>query len=273
MDNNINSTHVHDHKQVETVFYFCPTVSEYETLWRANEISTRTIALIVEDRSIRRNGIKYGSIDSDTFLSMLRECLSDIKADKNFYGVIKLGQYLKIDNDGSTNVDVEELIKDQDLIAFLNNFYQNNPTKLPIATYSDLGVIKVGNGLSITNDGTLSIKTTSNTGDPNKGIRDIVLKLIQEDPAFWGSNQSFGVLKVNTNSGLSVANGVLSINKSNLTMPGYKIQNGTLSNNILTISQENNTDVSVDLSGLVSKGISDCKITLIFPSVEMSPEE
>lgn len=267
-NNDINSSHVHDHKTVETVFYFCPTVSEYETLYNANEISTRTITLIAEDRSIRRNGIKYGTIDLETFLSMLLECLSAIKADKNLYGVIKLGQYLKIDNDGSTNVDIEELIKDPDLIAFLNRFYVDNPTKLPIATYSDLGVIKVGSGLSITNDGTLSVKTTSNPGDPNQGIKQIVLDLVRNDSDFRGSDQRFGVFKAG--AGLSAANGVLSVNYNTLNIPGYKIQNGTLSNNILTINQENNTDVSVDLSGLVSNVETNIQFRIVDGALQVS---
>lgn len=213
---NIRPAHVHDHKEVESVFYFCPTVQEYESLWDANEISTRTITLIIEDRSIRRNGVKYGTMDEDMFLLMLNRALEQIKANKQKFGVIQLGDYLKIAADGTTTVDVNTLLTDNTLLNFLNNYFKQHPTVLPIATTSSLGVVMVGKGLAIDTNGILSVKI-NDPNDPDSDIENIIYNLFQDSSKLWARKDRYGVVKIG--DGIDVNDGIISVNQSTINHP------------------------------------------------------
>ncbi len=100
--------------------------------------------------------------------------LSQDKADKRYVQLVKIGEGLELDENGNLRAKAQEITVDAELNSESTNPIQNkavyeaikeNKYSLPKASASTLGGVKVGSGLTVDADGTLSATGTDVTID------------------------------------------------------------------------------------------------------------
>lgn len=143
---------------INTIFYYPSslTFSEYINMLNGGEISGRTIVFAADQKAIYKGGKQYGLTD----LADLKEQLRDLLNDGTI--VSKLEELIHnyyttdlIDNSQVVN-KIERLVE---------QYYVNNPSDLPKASKSSYGVVRVGEGINVSN-GVISVTLTQGPQGP-----------------------------------------------------------------------------------------------------------
>ena len=221
---------------IETIFYFAPDYGTYYSNWESGNISARTICFVPKVEGlgdIYKNGVKYGNTISETqLLEKIQEKIADIPfASTSTAGIVKLGKGLKaVGTDGTVDVDfsgindlsgldelVEKILKD------LVKDGVDGKDGLDALDYKITSFSTTTNGLNLTQGDKFN-----QTVDLTNVVKGIV--------STWFQNPSDPTLPD------------FSQNDYSITAFG---KNGTS----LFISQNNNTQKSVDIQDVVKSSI------------------
>ena len=165
-------------KTVDTIFYFAPTKAEYNALYIGNEIDARTITFVAETGEIWKNGVLYGKMS------------------------------------------------EADLKNMIQKITEENPYILPIATKDDadnahIGGVMGGKYITVnTKNGSISIDVNKLFSDPI--VKNLIEKVITQElienkytPAV-ADYDKLGIVSVKRDGGITIKNGVISIDGDNL---------------------------------------------------------
>lgn len=213
---------------IETIFYFANSKTEYDANANSGNISARTISFVPTGNGvgdIYKNGIKYGSsIDEDELIRIINEKITDADFNIPFAsttkaGIIKLGKGLKsVGNDGTVDVDFTGL-DGTDGLDGLDGLIES--ILKTIIDKNGTGVVVTPRSLSGSTVAIADIKV----GNITKTIYAPAGSNNQNDP-------------INTDGGLN-----------------YAITDFSSNGTLLTISQNNNTNKSVDIKDAVKQSI------------------
>ena len=225
---------------VKTIFYFADNLpfEDYLEQLRDGDIACRTIVFAKEQKSIYMGGEMYGGWDDDMFRRVLIRVLNNddvinaliqfIKnnrndlpiATKTDLGAIMVGAFLAITENGSLSVDINSLFGDASTIDKIKNiiknyFSQQDPTQLPVASKESFGIVKIGDGLGVTN-GTISVDFDSMSDAEREDLAEIVLNFIRTNSNFRASTTNYGVVKIAENGGISVNDGIIGVDTNTI---------------------------------------------------------
>jgi hypothetical protein len=62
---------------IDTIFYFAPTKTEYESYQNGHEIDPRTVVFVAETGEIYKNGKLYGKMSESDFRELLEKILQE----------------------------------------------------------------------------------------------------------------------------------------------------------------------------------------------------
>ena len=122
---------------IDTVFYFAPSLEEYQSQWQNGDISQRTIVFVPPKNidsgdagTIYKGGVAYGNTTNSNIERIVEEMLASYvpnwpKATKNSLGGIIVGDYLNVDGNGKLNVDVDGMFDAQTIKQKINLIIQN----------------------------------------------------------------------------------------------------------------------------------------------------
>lgn len=178
---------------IDTVFYFAPSLEEYQSQWQNGDISQRTIVFVPpknvnngEAGTIYKGGVAYGNATDSNIERIVEEMLANYvpnwpKATKNSLGGVIVGDYLNVDSNGKVGVNTDDLfnadtiknkikniinaayikgIIDENYIKqFISSDPQTGEYVLPAASTSTRGGIKVGKNLTISDTDKLNVNT------------------------------------------------------------------------------------------------------------------
>lgn len=96
---------------IDTIFYFAPTYNEYQE--NLNQIASRTIVFVGDQRAIYKGGLRYGLMSEEDFARILRSILNDSEGIYNIPlattttpGIVQVDDsYLTISNSGLLGFD------------------------------------------------------------------------------------------------------------------------------------------------------------------------
>lgn len=281
-DSNINALG----EKIRTVFYFVDDLEYegtdgYKDMCQKGKIELRTIVFAKKQRAIYKGGDKYCPMEDETFKRILLRMLDDedvidaliqfIKKHRNNLpiasreelGAIIVGVTLDIAENGTLNIN-EESIKNI-IKNYINGAGSND---MPKASKDQYGVVKIGNGINVDN-GVISVKFSNLPSTTQDELLNLIYQFFQNKSNLRASTTQYGVVKVQSNGGILVNDGVISLDPNAIVAPGnipqptnYSINrfySETVGNRNSIVLEQNNNSASpftCDITSLVQNIIN-----------------
>ena len=280
-DSNINALG----EKIRTVFYFVDDLEYegtdgYKDMCQKGQIELRTIVFAKKQRAIYKGGDMYCPMEDETFKRILLRMLDDedvidaliqfIKNHRNSLpiasreelGAIMVGLTLNIAENGTLDIN-EDAIKNI-IKNYINNAGSND---IPKASKDQYGVVKIGDGINVDN-GVISVKFNNLPSTTQDELLDLIYQFFQNKSNLRASTTQYGVVKIDPNGGILVNDGVISVDTPSIIQNiinntegdivsglNYAITDFVSNGTVLTISQNNNTDKSVNIENAVKQSI------------------
>lgn len=124
---------------------------------------------------------------------------------------------------------------------------------IPVATTTKLGGVKIGSGITISQDGTISIPTATRDVYGLVMPDDVTIKRYTNTNRLYvpvATSSSAGIIQVDTSNGLTISNGVLGFNGSTGGVT-YSAGNGiNINSNTISVKLATNSGLTCDVNGL-----------------------
>lgn len=191
---------------IKTIFYFVNNMDKdvYERKVRSEEINPRTIVFSKNNKSIFAQGTQYGTVGIEDLKAMLESLFKGDNvilpiASKTNRGVIKVGEGFKMSGSDldELSIDFESSIWGTNISNWIKNLFLSDTTLR--ATKNSYGIVKIGTGLNI-KDGVVSVDFSD----------------IPSDSKALASTENYGVVKIKTDGGIIVQDGIISIDPTKL---------------------------------------------------------
>ena len=280
-DSNINALG----EKIRTVFYFVDDLEYegtdgYKDMCQKGQIELRTIVFAKKQRAIYKGGDMYCPMEDETFKRILLRMLDDedvidaliqfIKKHRNNLpiasreelGAIMVGLTLNIAENGTLDIN-EDAIKNI-IKNYINNAGSND---IPKASKDQYGIVKIGDGINVDN-GVISVKFNDLPSTTQDELLNLIYQFFQNKSNLRASTTQYGVVKIDPNGGILVNDGIISVDTPSIIQNiinntegdivsglNYAITDFVSNGTMLTISQNNNTDKSVNIENAVKQSI------------------
>lgn len=189
-------------ERIKTIFYFVENLDfdTYHRKWETREIADRTIIFSRKNKSIFAHGIQYSPMSTEDLKQIIQDLLDSGElvlpaATRDRRGAIRVGNGLSIggEDDDVLSVDFSNVEGTEGLLELIRELFDS--AEILRATKERFGIIKIGKGLNVDEDGFLNVDFSD----------------LPENSSVYASYTKYGVVKVEKDGGIIVDNGIISV--------------------------------------------------------------